>query len=708
MDIDKKLLIRVTVAFLIPIVEITKQNIGKKLKNIDYDLIKVEGSTKRVKGYLPYDLPIEFQEKLKAKSYIWEVKKDTNISIANFTQTYLLATPQKQRIAVLKCRLIEFYLKRDNSMSAMMWLNNVIKNDLDFDELGMISQKQLFDWLKKYQVAKAKGTNVVEAFIDTRGAKKGVKALTQEQQDTAIRYFLKANRPVMIEVHRNMCHTFGDTMSSYDVLNNFYKQWKHKNPMLYEFSKSPDSAKNKYLAAYGSQSEKAKYRNHYWELDSTPADVICSDGKRYAVMAAIDIDTRRVVYHVSETSSSYSISQLLRKSILKMGIPENVVIDNGKDYTSNHFETVCLNLGINMVIVPPFSGECKPHVERVFGTLSRELFEQIPGFIGHNVAQRAEIQARKSFADKIKSQEKWRNEQSKKTDAEKKAWRDAWKLKKENLGLELTILLTADELQMWVDNWSDKIYEQRIHKGIKTSPIKKWNSQVAPVESIPDIRMLDLLLGESVTRRVGKKGIAYDGCQYAHLDLIELTGQHVLVMAPADMGYILVYDENMQFVCIAEDLEHMGVDRHVVRAGRKKSLALMRNLDKIVKQAAEIGDVTIMDRIKDVSGEIEANTMSVMKHTEAVDRLIQSNDQIVAKDKEALEQSKRYDFKQKDEEGKPQKVLPSGRPAFESLYERFVWVLENDKWNEKDEKLKVANNEIFIMAKEEVDNRKVG
>ncbi len=678
------------------------------LKDIDYQLRQIKGSTKKVKHYKLEDLPQRYQDKLKAQGIEIEVKKDTNISIANFTQTYLLATPQKQRIAVLKCRLIEFYLKRDTSLNQDKWLKQTISNDLDLDELGLVSTKQLNDWLKKYQVAKAKSTNVIEAFIDTRGAKKGVKALNIEQQDTAIRYFLKANRPVISEVHRNMCHTFGDTMPSYDVLNNFYSQWKHKNPMLYEFSKSPDSAKNKYLAAYGSMSEKAKYRNHYWELDSTPADVICSDGKRYAIMAAIDIDTRRVVYHISETSSSYSISQLLRKSILKMGIPENVVIDNGKDYTSNHFETVCLNLGINMVIVPPFSGECKPHVERVFGTLSRELFEQIPGYIGHNVAQRAEIQARKSFADKIKSQEKWRNEHSKKTDAEKKAWRDAWKLKKENLGLELTILLSADELQMWVDNWSDKIYEQRVHKGIKTSPIKKWNSQVVPVQSIPDTRMLDLLLGESVTRRVGKKGIAYDGCQYAHLDLIELTGQHVLVMAPADMGYILVYDENMQFVCIAEDLEHMGVDRHVVRAGRKKSLALMRNLDKIVKSAQEIGDVTIMDRIKDISGEVEANTISVMKHTEAVDRLIKSNDKIVAKDKEQLEQSNRYDFKQKDEDGKPTKVLASGRPAFESLYERFIWVLENDKWNEKDEKLKAANITIFKMAKKEVDSRKVG
>jgi hypothetical protein len=57
-------------------------------------------------------------------------------------------------------------------------------------------------------------------------------------------------------------------------MNNYYKEWKRLNPLLAEFAKSPDSAKNKFLAAFGSQSAKARYKNQYWELDSTPADVI--------------------------------------------------------------------------------------------------------------------------------------------------------------------------------------------------------------------------------------------------------------------------------------------------------------------------------------------------------------------------------------------------------------------------------------------------
>ncbi|WP_455756506.1 DDE-type integrase/transposase/recombinase [Sulfurimonas sp.] len=696
-----------TIKKLEELLGIASNNIAKALKDTDYELKEVQGSAKKVKHYKLKDLPQRYQDKLKEQGIEVE-EKPTHISQAKFTNVYLLASPEKQKIAVLKCKLIEFYMKRDSSLNTEKWLSQTLKNLLEFDELGSVSLKQLYDWYKKYREAKAKGLNVVEAFIDTRGAKRGVKALSDEQKTVAERYFVKTSRPMMSEVHRNMCHTFGDTMPSYDVLNSYYKEWQIREPLLYAFSKSPDQAKNSFLVAYGNESEKAKYKNQYWELDSTPADVMCADGKRYAVLAAIDVYTRRVVFHVAETSSGYTISQLLRKAIIKLGIPENVVIDNGKDYTSKHFESVCLNLGINMIIVPPFSGECKPHVERVFGTMSRQLFEQIPGYIGHNVAQRSELQARQSFAHKIASQEKWREERKLLSDEEREVWRDAWKIKKENIGLKLTLLLDADELQSRCDGWVDKIYEQTVHRGIKSTPIDKWNKNTSPVESIPDIRMLDLLLGESFTRKVGKKGVSFDGCNYAHLELVEYIGHYVHVMVPDDMSKVLVYNLKMELVCIAEDLEHIGESRFLARKAKKKSQSLMRQMDKIVKEAESIKDTSILDRIDDACDIVESKTFAVTKHTEAIDRVMRTGVELEARDKKALEDSNHYDFTKEDDEGLPVKVLENGRPEFKGFVERFIWVLENDEWNEKDEKLKEKNPEIYEFAYAEYMKRKAG
>ena len=84
--------------------------------------------------------------------------------------------------------------------------------------------------------------------------------------------------------------------------------------------------------------------------------------------------------------------------------------------------------------------------------------------------------------------------------------------------------------------------------------------------------MLDLLLGESVIRRVGKKGISYDGCNYAHIDLVEFTGHYVYIMAGQDMGYILVYDENMSFECFYRIIKEWGA-----------FLKMVPSLDQIVE-----------------------------------------------------------------------------------------------------------------------------
>ena len=76
--------------------------------------------------------------------------------------------------------------------------------------------------------------------------------------------------------------------------------------------------------------------NQLWELHSTPADVICGDGKRYAIVAAIDIWSRQARVLVVPTSRATAIAALPHRCILEWGVPEAVRTDEGKDYTSRH------------------------------------------------------------------------------------------------------------------------------------------------------------------------------------------------------------------------------------------------------------------------------------------------------------------------------------------------------------------------------------
>lgn len=684
---------------------ISQQAISKSLSLTPCEFKEVEGSAKPVKHYKYDDLPDRYKTKLEELGYAPKKNEEiTDNSKANFTKTYLLASPEKQEIAVMRCKLIKFYMDRKSNTNRMKWLKETLKNNIEFSCLGDVSERQLDTWLRKYKEAEASGSNVVEIFIDKRGAVSGagVKSLDEKMKEVAVAYFIKDSIINISEIHLNMKHKFGELLPSYDVLNRFYHKWRGENPLLYEFAKSPDSAKNKYMPAIGNAAEKAKYKNHYWELDSTPADIICEDGKRYAIMAALDVFTRRVVFHVAETSSSYSIAQLLRKAILKLGIPENVVIDNGKDYTSNHFMSVCYNLKINPIIVPPFSGDKKPHVERIFGTLSRELFMQVPGFVGANVSQRAQIQARQSFAQKINSIETWRKMNAARTDEEKAVIKDAWKIKKENLGLRLEVLKTSDELQDLCDKWVLNIYEQRKHKGLGISPVAKWNRCPINVKSIPDPSMLNLLLGESIIRKIGKKGIAYDGLVYWHDNLIDHMGESAFILVPDDMGYIFVHKMDMTFIAIAEDPAHTGQSRAMAKRAAKKWTALTKHLDKMLHEAKSLADITIEDRIEAVKDRVETHTIAVTKRSDVIDAVVKNAPIIEAEDLKAIEKSNKYDFKNKDEEGKPQKILPSGRPSFSGKIERFIWVLEHpDQMNDKDKVLMDKHPDLVEIAKEQ-------
>lgn len=242
----------------------------KSLSLIPCQLKEVEGSAKPVKHYKFDDLPQRYKDKLEELGLAPKKNEEPTDNLkANFTKVYLMASPDKQEIAVMRCKLIKFYLARKSNTNRMKWLKETLKNNIEFDCLGKVSERQLDTWLRKYKEAEASGSNLVEIFIDKRGgsAGAGVKSLDEKMKEVAIAYFVKDSIINISEIHLNMKYKFGELMPSYDVLNRFYHEWKEKNPLIYEFAKSPDSAKNKYMPAIGKADEKAKYKNHYWELD---------------------------------------------------------------------------------------------------------------------------------------------------------------------------------------------------------------------------------------------------------------------------------------------------------------------------------------------------------------------------------------------------------------------------------------------------------
>lgn len=360
----------------------------------------------------------------------------------------------------------------------------------------------------------------------------------------------------------------GDDLPSYRSVQRWMANWKDKNAQEFLAIRSPDKHRSKYQAADGSYSAPLTRLNQLWEYDSTPADLLLADGSRANIVGVIDVFSRRLMLLVSKSSSSAAVASITRRAILAWGVPEAVKTDNGSDYVSHHMKRIFTALDIEQRICAPFSPEQKPHVERAFRTFSHGLLELMPGYVGHCVADRKEIEDRRAFSARLM-----------------KTGKDPIKL-----------ALTAEELQEFCDKWCNDIYLHDAHSGINNkTPFEMIAASSDTIRTIADERTLDVLLSEAPGdgfRIVGKKGIAINGTYYTAADLGGYEGQRVQVkFDETDFGQIWVFDDEEEFICQAISPEYLGVSRADVAAARKaKQKAHIAEKKKEMREASKAAD----------------------------------------------------------------------------------------------------------------------
>lgn len=369
-------------------------------------------------------------------------------------------------------------------------------------------------------------------------------------------------------------------------LERWIAHYIRENESAYTAITNPDKWKNKFKPAYGTLGVLAL--NEKWEFDSTPADVMLTDG-RYQLIGGIDVYSRRAKLIVSKTSTAASVAKLLRDCILDWGIPQTLKTDNGKDYTSLQIKTALKTLGIHQDLSAPFSPWEKPHIERFFKTFSHGLLELMPGYIGHNVADRSQIEDRKQFSERL--------------------------FKKQEI---IEIKMSSEQLQAFADDWIDNLYMHRAHQGLggKTpfQMISEWSGSIQQVHTP---RALDILLSEVGERVVGKDGIRLDGFSYIAPELGAITGQRVHVRKdPIDVGTIYVFKDGA-FICIAEDARYVGIKRQEIAHQASQHAAAIRKQAKQMAASAKRSQ-----SVKDIAQEIlatkrEQNNVSMLpKRTE--------------------------------------------------------------------------------------------
>ena len=587
-------------------------------------------------------------------------------TLSDIDKKWLKTPKDKRDIATKRAKLVSLWERRAKGVGFDKFIQNL---PWEFSSLE-ISEATFFRWVKRVRVAKEKNIPPSYALLDTRGGDRGTSKISKEIAVFIENSIVKNPDIKATRVHRYICDKFGE-VCSYSTVDRFIKKFKANNAFILQVATNPDKAVSKLRPAFGKMDTQVAYANALWELDATPADIITSDGKRYILSAAIDVYSRRVVVVVEESASFSTLGVLFRKAIKTLGIPDAVKTDNGKDYTSNNFNYMCQRLNIEHILVPPFSGYYKPYIERFFRTLSHDLFEDLPGYIGHNVAQREAIVNRQTFEQKLKSIEQWRQKQKDGNTFAKK-----FALKKENRGMAVEIPLSKDELQEWIDKWI-KVYENRLHRGIKTTPLKKWEQSPGVLKHISDARVLDILTGFSETKKVTKKGITFLKKIYSAPELYEFVGESVQILCDDELGKIYVYDKDYNYICTATNEEFMGKSRvEYIRATKRFDKKLRKAL-KLIEELRSDGDNLMQEHIEAQLAKIDPQADGVgyeLKNelTKSVIDALEDNNQEVHKE---LKDDKAI-------------AVVDGKPVFNSPYDRFVWELKNHCVSDLSKKLK--------------------
>jgi putative transposase len=157
------------------------------------------------------------------------------------------------------------------------------------------------------------------------------------------------------------------------------------------------------------------------------------------------------------------------------GVPELVVTDGGPAFKAERFRYSCADLGIAFEIATNGVPEVRGTIERVFGTLARDLMPRLSG---------------RTFSDVIAKGDR---------DPRDRA------------------ALTVDDLTFALIRWVVDIYHNTPHRGLEgEAPLACWRrlSQRYGVQPPPDMEQTRLVFGERLERRLDHTGVTMLGVRY--------------------------------------------------------------------------------------------------------------------------------------------------------------------------------------------------
>lgn len=448
---------------------------------------------------------------------------------------------------------------------------------------NILTKRQINHWEHKYE---REGIN---GLIDRRGGyNKGCSDIPDEVWKTFLALYLKESKPTKEQCYRMIVDYFPTLEIPH--ISAFTRKLEGLGKDALILGREGMKAYNDKVMPTMQIDYELIPSNMQWVADHHIFDVLVVDENGHVfrpwLSGWFDRGSRFIVGYVVNKVSPNSdiVLDSFAKACHKCGIPDEALLDNGKDYKvydlfNNDFAlSVTKQMGIKVTNAIPFNAKAKP-IERFFRTLEETYCKHLASYIGNDPKKRPE------------------------------------KMKKVNEKLK-EIAMPYNEFIEFIGNVI-KTYNNSPHSGEgmnNRTPIEVYkNSFEKPLRMVKTEDILNMFLMRTTKAlKVGKNGIRIPeiGERYEDIKLFEYFGKNVFARYNSDdLKQVYVFTEQDEFICIAEckKFVDLGADAEVTKQTIRELNKRKKEIREFTKSQMGIGvkEPTIEDYVKSKASKAE-------------------------------------------------------------------------------------------------------
>ncbi len=429
--------------------------------------------------------------------------------------------------------------------------------------------------------------NDLDGLIDKRGKwKKGKSDIQPEVWDAFLYFYLQEAQHPMMKCYEYMKlllrEDHPDLVADIPSYTTFTRRVKSDIPEAVEvLGREGQKAFRDRCAPYIRRTYESMASNEWWIADNHTFDVITQgdNGQRHRLHLTAFFDARSGIFtgcHVTENPCSQATLIALRKGILKYGIPENIYVDNGREFLTfdigglghrkkkpkdgqERFEPppVFERLGIKMTNAIVRNAKAKI-IERRFRDVKDHLSRLFDTYTGGNVLEKPE---------RLKGV-----------------------LKNGEIPLDGTFTQAVEELLDWYFNQQPYGGEVVADRGKPRQQVENLHTKrVAGAEDL-SLMLMRSARPQKVTRRGVHLDIAGQRLDYWNDDmLMSLLGKQVYFRYdPDDLSEVRVYDLEDRYIMTVPVDNTAVLTYGASREDVKEAMGKVRRMERLTREALKV------------------------------------------------------------------------------------------------------------------------